>query len=699
MVKKEYKLEGLACTSCATKIEAHMNKLDSVSQVQINLVTQTLTLYTGEDEDAIKDEQVKKIVLDVEPNIIIEKIDKGIVPLESKQEITISHYIFWVGVILAAISYVLMWLNRPTIFLYLTAYGALGYKVVWTALVNIVKGRLLDEKFLMAFATISAFALGQYPEAVGVMLFYEIGNRLENLAVQRSRRSITSLLDLKPTIVHLIKDTGIFDINPNQVEVGNKILVKPGERIPLDGTILKGETYVDQSAITGESIPVYRNIDSEVLSGSVNLNQAVELQVTNALEDSFVSRILTMVQDASAQKSHSENMITRLAIYYTPIVVGLAVLLAIVPPVILHEAFHTWFYRALVFLVISCPCALVISIPLAFFGGIGAASRHGILIKGGNYLEALREVDTVVFDKTGTLTTGKLRIRKISPIPGLTELELLETAAYADSYSNHPIAQAIRNAYGKGIDNTQIDSYEEKPGLGAVAVWDDVRILAGNDQLLINDGIAIPSYESTNTIIHIAAGGRYLGFIEIGDELRPDVANIIAELRRNAIKRIIMLSGDRKDNVHSLAKQLGFDEYYAELLPQDKLAKMDELVNKSTGKVAFIGDGINDAPVLMRADIGIAMGGIGSDAAIQAADVVFMRDDLKRMKVARNISNYTNMIVWQNIFFALGVKALIMGLGSLGYATLWAAVFADVGVALIAVLNSIRILRNKRMEG
>ncbi len=698
MVKKEYKLEGLACGSCAAKIEGHMNKLDSVAQAQVNLMTQTLTLYYNEDDNHMQDEQIKKIVLGYEPDVIVEKLNDKRSKDETAKEARLSNYIFWLGMFLSAISYILMWMGKDILILYIAAYAALGYKIVWTALINIVKGRLLDEKFLMTFATISAFGLGQYPEAVGVMLFYEIGNRLEGLAVQRSKRSITSLLDLKPTIVHKMEGQAILDTLPAQVSVGERILVKPGERIPLDGVILKGETYLDQSAITGESIPVFMGIGAEVLSGSVNLNTAIEMNVTKVFENSFVSRILTMVQDASGRKSQSENMIHRLAIYYTPIVVGLAILLAILPPIILQEAFHIWFYRALIFLVISCPCALVVSIPLAFFGGIGAASRHGILIKGGNYLEALRQVDTVVFDKTGTLTTGKLQIRNIAPIQGISEQQLLETAAYADSYSNHPIAKSIRNAYGKEIKTNEIESYEEIPGLGTVAVWDQIRILAGNEKLLAKEGIKLPAVNVSGTLVHIAAGGNYLGSIEIGDELRANAAEVITNLRKDAVSRIIILSGDRKDNVNQLAKQLGFDEYFAELLPQDKLAKMDEIVNHAKGKVAFIGDGINDAPVLMRADIGIAMGGIGSDAAIEAADVVFMRDDLKRMLVSRRISNYTNKIVWQNIYFALGVKAAIMGLGTFGYTNLWGAVFADVGVALLAVLNSILILRNKKLE-
>ncbi|HPT73137.1 MAG TPA: heavy metal translocating P-type ATPase [Candidatus Cloacimonadota bacterium] len=717
MVKKEYKLEGLSCSSCASKIEGHMNKLDSVASAQINMINQTLTVFAEESDKLPEDDTVTSIVHGVEPNVKVEKVNP-LSPLEPNNRKPKRHIdiLFWLGILLAIIGYVLDWDKRDampviTTILFFQAYAALGYKVVWNAILNIFKGSLLDEKFLMTFATISAFALGQYPEAVGVMLFYEIGNRLEGIAVSRSQRSITSLLDLKPTIAHLIGTESIQDVEPAQVKVGDSILVKPGERVPFDGTLLKGDTYLDLSALTGESLPIFKNVNSEILSGSVNLNQAIEMRVNKPFENSFVSRIMEMVQDAAARKSQSETMIHRLAVYYTPIVVGLAVLVAVIPPLFLHASFHLWFYRALVFLVISCPCALVISIPLAFFGGIGAASRHGILMKGGNYLEAIRKMDTIVFDKTGTLTTGKLSIRKIAPIAGITETELLETAAYADSYSNHPIAMTIRNAYNREINTTQIESYEEKPGMGAIAVWEGVRILAGNAKLMAEAGIAISrdshnqtlvvdekegllTRTATGTLIHIAAAGRYLGYIQIGDDMRKEAKETIQSLKHHGVKKMIILSGDGQENVRDLAQTLGIDQYYAELLPEGKLAKMDEIVKNAEGMVAFVGDGINDAPVLMRADVGIAMGGIGSDAAIEAADVVLMRDDLKRIPVSMNISNYTNRIVWQNIIFALGVKALIMALGTIGIATLWMAVFADVGVAMIAILNSVRILRS-----
>jgi len=581
------------------------------------------------------------------------------------------------------------------ILLFLISYLIVGGDIVKKAVKNIFRGSVFDENFLMTLATIGAFLIGEYPEGVVVMLFYQIGELFQSYAVDKSRKSIASLMDIRPDYAHVKRGEELVKVDPDEVHVGDIIIVKAGERIPLDGTVIEGYSLVDTSALTGESVPREIGPGSSVLSGCININGVITVEVTREYGESTVSKILDLVENASSKKSRSEQFITRFAGYYTPIVVGIALLLALLPPLLINGAsFNDWFYRALSFLVVSCPCALVISIPLSFFGGIGGASRKGVLVKGGNYLEALAKTEIVVFDKTGTLTKGVFSAKEIIP-ENISKEELLEYAAYAESYSNHPISLSLKRAYGKEIDNKRISNVEEIPGHGISAIIDGKNVLVGNDKLMKKMNIPFVEKDSDGTVVHVAVDNKYAGHIVISDELKPDSAETIRKLKEANIRQTVMLTGDNRNVGLKVAKVLGIDKVYTDLLPGDKVEKLEELFQQKSprGKLAFVGDGINDAPVLARADIGIAMGGLGSDAAIEAADVVIMTDEPYKIVTAMEISNKTLRIAYQNIVFAIGVKVAVLILSALGLTSMWAAIFADVGVTVLAVLNSSRTLQ------
>ncbi len=546
----------------------------------------------------------------------------------------------------------------------------------------------------MVIATIGAFAIKQYPEAVSVMLFYQIGELFQDYAVNRSRKSISSLMDIKPEFANVQRENHIVKLSPEDVVVGDIIIVKPGERVPLDGKVIKGETFVDTSALTGESVQRKLKEGSEILSGFINNTSLINVEVTKSYEQSTVTKILDLVENASSRKAPTENFITKFAKYYTPVVVFAAVALAIIPPLVIEGAvFSDWLYRALIFLVISCPCALVISVPLGFFGGIGAASKKGILVKGGNYLEALNSVDTVVFDKTGTLTKGVFNVTEIVSMEGVNKDELLEIAALGESFSNHPIALSILQYYGKAVEKDAIKNYEEISGYGIRATVKDRQLLLGNKKLMGKENIKYREIDSYGTVVHVAVDNEYWGYLIISDEIKEDSKEAIEELKKIGVNKVVMLTGDSKFVADKVGKELQIDEIYSELLPVDKVNKFEELYKNKIGNLLFVGDGINDAPVLGRADIGVAMGGLGSDAAIEASDVVIMTDEPSKIVTAISVAKRTRKIVMENIIFALGVKFLVLILGALGMANMWEAVFADVGVSLIAVVNSMRTLK------
>ena len=583
------------------------------------------------------------------------------------------------------------WIN---IGIYIISYLIVGLDVLIEAIKNIFKGEVFDENFLMTIATIGAFAIGEYPEAVAVMLFYQIGEMFQSYAVDKSRKSIASLMDIRPDFANIKKNGSIEKVSPDKISIGDIIIVKPGEKVPLDGTIVDGNSMLDTSALTGESVPREVSIGDEVLSGSINQNGLIEIKVTKNFGESTVSKILDLVENASSKKSKSENFISKFAKYYTPIVVVIAVLLAIIPPIIFKETeFIQWLYRALTFLVVSCPCALVISIPLGFFGGIGGASKLGVLVKGSNYLEALSKTEVVVFDKTGTLTEGVFEVKKVNSVD-ITKEDLIKYAAYAESFSNHPIANSLKKAYGKDIDNKKISETHELSGLGVNAVVDGKEVFVGNEKLMQEKNIEYIKCNEIGTILYVAINNQFKGSIIISDKIKTDAKEAIEKLKKNNIKKIVMLTGDKKAVGESVAKELGLDEVYTELLPNNKVEKVEELMKSKSkkGKLAFVGDGINDAPVLAISDIGIAMGGLGSDAAIEAADVVLMTDEPSKVVDAIKISKKTLKIVKQNIIFAIVVKILVLILSAIGLSNMWQAVFADVGVSVLAILNALRVL-------
>ncbi|HBE85474.1 MAG TPA: cadmium-translocating P-type ATPase, partial [Lachnoclostridium sp.] len=577
---------------------------------------------------------------------------------------------------------------------FLISYLAAGYDIPLRAARNIMNGQFFDENFLMSAATFGAIGIGALEEAVGVMLFYQVGELFNDYAVNKSRKSITDLMDINPEYANLIKDGKEEKVDPYEVSVGDSIVIKPGEKVPLDGIVVKGTGGLDTKALTGESMPVEVKENDVILSGSINLNGVLEVQVTKLFDDSTVAKILELVENASFRKAKAENFITRFAKVYTPVVVSLAIILAVIPPLFFGGEWGTWIYRACSFLVVSCPCALVISVPLSFFGGLGAASRHGILMKGSNYLEAMASLDTVVFDKTGTLTTGKFQVTDVDPVEGTKE-ELLRLAAYGEFHSNHPIALSVKEAYGKSVDEALIGCVEEIAGYGIKAELKDgeriKELYIGNARLMEQKGIEITDQGPvTGTSLYVADGGRYLGSITISDTIRKDVPIALKGLKAAGVRKLVMLTGDKPEVGQAVGEKLGLDEVHGGLLPGDKVGKVEELLRgKPEGhNLAFVGDGINDAPVLARADVGIAMGGIGSDAAVEAADVVIMTDEPSKLIDAIAISRKTAGIVRQNIIFAIGVKVLILILSAAGIASMWAAVFGDVGVSVLAILNA-----------
>lgn len=596
---------------------------------------------------------------------------------------------------------VLLSLNNEwlQIALFIISYIIVGGDVVKRAVKNIFKGQVFDENFLMSIATIGAFFIGEYPEGVAVMLFYQVGELFQSYAVGKSRKSIASLMDIRPDYANVKKGDELVKVDPDEVQIGDIIVIKAGEKIPLDGKVIEGGSMIDTSALTGESVPREVEVGSDILSGCININGVITAEVTKEFGESTVSKILDLVENASSKKSNSEQFITKFARYYTPVVVIIAVFLAIIPPLVIDGAtFSDWIYRALAFLVVSCPCALVISIPLSFFGGIGGASKKGVLVKGSNYLEALAETEIVVFDKTGTLTKGVFNVQEIHP-EGVSKEELLELTAHAESYSNHPISLSLKRAYSKEIDNGRISDVEEISGHGVIATVDGKKVMAGNIKLMKMMDIPYFKGELIGTIVNVAVNNKYIGYIVIADEVKEDSAQAIKELKAANIKQTVMLTGDNKSIGSKVAKELGLDKVYAELLPADKVEKLEELFSQKSkkGKLAFVGDGINDAPVLARADIGIAMGGLGSDAAIEAADVVIMTDEPSKIATTMKISKKTLKIAHQNIVFAIGIKIIVLILSAFGITTMWAAIFADVGVTIIAVLNAFRALNVKNL--
>lgn len=596
---------------------------------------------------------------------------------------------------------VLLSLNNEwlQIALFIISYIIVGGDVVKRAVKNIFKGQVFDENFLMSIATIGAFFIGEYPEGVAVMLFYQVGELFQSYAVGKSRKSIASLMDIRPDYANVKKGDELVKVDPDEVQIGDIIVIKAGEKIPLDGKVIEGSSMIDTSALTGESVPREVEVGSDIQSGCININGVITAEVTKEFGESTVSKILDLVENASSKKSNSEQFITKFARYYTPVVVIIAVFLAIIPPLVIDGAtFSDWIYRALALLVVSCPCALVISIPLSFFGGIGGASKKGVLVKGSNYLEALAETEIVVFDKTGTLTKGVFNVQEIHP-EGVSKEELLELTAHAESYSNHPISLSLKRAYSKEIDNGRISDVEEISGHGVIATVDGKKVMAGNIKLMKMMDIPYFKGELIGTIVHVAVNNKYIGYIVIADEVKEDSAQAIKELKAANIKQTVMLTGDNKSIGSKVAKELGLDKVYAELLPADKVEKLEELFSQKSkkGKLAFVGDGINDAPVLARADIGIAMGGLGSDAAIEAAAVVIMTDEPSKIATTMKISKKTLKIAHQNIVFAIGIKIIVLILSAFGITTMWAAIFADVGVTIIAVLNAFRALNVKNL--
>ena len=706
-VTKVYLLKGLDCPNCSAKIEKEVGELDGVTSSTVNLMNQTLTVQAGTSVAASLLDTVTTIVHSHEPDVeVSEKQLEATAPVKKDEKAAVYNdedkkrtIRLAVGAVVYAIGMALtVFAKLPTLaelaFL-IVAYVILGWDVVWQAVKNITRGQIFDEHFLMSLSTIGAFAFGEYPEAVAVMLFYQVGEFFQSLAVKRSRKSISDLMDIRPDSATVRRNGELVVVAPETVSIGELIVVKPGEKIPLDGIVTEGESMLDTRALTGESVPRSIRKGEEALSGCVNQSGVLTIKVTKSFGESTVTKIIDLVENASSRKAPTENFITTFARYYTPIVVGMAAILAIIPPVFLGGGWAEWLRRGFVFLIVSCPCALVISIPLTFFGGIGAASKRGVLVKGSNYLEALNKVSVVVFDKTGTLTKGVFKVVDITVEFGFTKEQVLEYAAQAESYSNHPIAKSIQEAFGKTIDQSVLSGYEEISGHGIRVLIGGKRVLAGNSKLMDSEKVSYAACQSAGTKVYIAVDGRYAGCIVIADEVKDDSQNAIASLKKIGVEKTVMLTGDDEKIGKAVAEQLGLDEYYAQLLPDQKVEKLEYLDQHKTkgSKLAFVGDGINDAPVLARADVGIAMGGLGSDAAIEAADVVLMTDEPSKLVDAIDVAKATKRIVMQNIIIALGIKSVFLILGALGIAGMWEAVFGDVGVTIIAVLNAMRILK------
>lgn len=744
-------LDGLGCANCAMKIEDKVSNLTYVKEATVNFASKKLILIMKSDKEKESIiQEISDIANKIEPGVVVSQkssrrradgnyrreadafgnhshndhkhsdrgheassCEAGCCEGHDHGDTEDSHkghshgngggslrntvIRFGIGFILFLLPLFIPMSEQVRFSIYFLSYILAGGEVVFRAAKNIFRGEIFDENFLMSVATIGAFLIGEYPEGAAVMLFYQIGEILQDYAVERSRKSITGLMDIRPDYANVKTEEGIIVTDPENVLVGDIIIIKPGEKVPLDGVVIEGSSLVDTTALTGESVPRDVAAGDSILSGCINTSGLLTVKVEKEFEDSTVSKILDLVENASNKKAKTEKFITKFAKVYTPIVTGLALLIAVIPPLVIQEAtFSQWIYKALVFLVISCPCALVISVPLGFFGGIGGASRQGILVKGSNYLEVLNTVKTIVFDKTGTLTKGVFRVTEIVSVGGKEE-ELLELAAYAESYSNHPIALSIQNRYKKEINREEITEYNEIAGHGIKIMWNGKTVLAGNHKLMIKEGIAYKEAESVGTIIHIGVDKEYKGYLIISDELKEDSKEAIRALKNMGMKQIVMLTGDNKKVGEQIGRELGMDVIYSELLPNEKVEQLEELIkNKAANEsIMFVGDGINDAPVLALSDVGVAMGGLGSDAAIEAADVVLMTDEPSKLINAFSVAKKTREVVWQNIIFAFGVKILVLILGAGGLATMWEAVFADVGVALIAVLNSMRVMKVK----
>ncbi|AQM59255.1 heavy metal translocating P-type ATPase [Clostridium baratii] len=731
--KLKLSLNGLDCANCAGKIEKAVSEFKEVSEASLNFSFKLLIIkYDANIDEKDIIDKITKVVKDLEPEVDVEKYslssnknaranNKSVCTDEccdghahdhhehnhnnSKKSVQDEdgnkfirflkeNYRLVIGIILFIIG---MILDENAIIL-IISYAFVGIEVLLSAVRNICKGKVFDENFLMSIATLGAIAIGQYPEGVAVMVFYEIGEMFQSYAVNRSRKSISELMDIKAEYANLVKGDTTEKVLPEEVKIDDIIMIKPGERVPLDGVIVSGDTSVDSSALTGESMPVNKKVGDEILAGCINNTNVIEVKVTHEFEESTVARILELVQNASSKKASTEKFITKFARYYTPIVVICALALAIIPSVFIQGANpNEWIYRALIFLVVSCPCALVISVPLGLFAGIGGASKKGILVKGGNYLESLKDIDTVVFDKTGTLTKGAFKVTQINNVE-ISKSELLKYAAICERYSNHPIAKSILEEYNASnssdIEEIKIDNHEEVSGKGVITQIQDKKILAGNSKLMSSNGIVVPKDDYIGTVVYVAINNEYKGSIIISDEVKSDSKEAISELKALGVNKVVMLTGDSKKVANSVASELGIENVYSELLPGDKVEKVEALLKEERkGKLAFVGDGINDAPVLARADVGVAMGGIGSDAAIEAADVVLMKDEPTALANAIKIGRKTNKILWQNIIFALGIKIIVLILATIGDANMWEAVFADVGVTLIAIINSMRALK------
>ncbi|HBL1728305.1 TPA: heavy metal translocating P-type ATPase [Enterococcus faecium] len=693
---KSYRLEGLDCANCAMKIEKGVQKINGVKEATVNFTSGKLTIDAEEDHLATIEQETKKVVKELEPDVKVTEIDKEKVSEHGNEKK--RNTLFRILFSLAGIALLLLFdFNEPIRLIgYLLIYLLIGYDVVKKAVMNIVKGKIFDENFLMSVATIGAMLIGEYPEAVAVMLFYQIGEYFQGLAVSHSRKSIRELMAIRPETAHVQTAEGLMTVNPEDVLIGQFVLVKPGERVPLDGTIIEGESLVDTSALTGESVPKSVYVGETVLSGFINKNKPFLVQVEKSYENSTISKLLELVENASSKKAPAENFITKFARYYTPVVVGLAVLLAVLPPLVVSRAaFSEWIYRALTFLVISCPCALVISVPLSFFGGIGGASKIGVLVKGSNYLELLAQTETVVFDKTGTLTKGDFSIQTIDPT-GIDPKKFMQYVASAEQFSTHPIAQSVLEGYAGPLLPTA--NIQEFAGEGILAEVDGKQVLVGNHKLMERFEISFPSSQEIGTLLYLAIDQSYSGYLVIADTLKEDAVDALVQLKQAGVKNTVMLTGDSKKIADHIGKQVGVDKIYSELLPEDKVQRLEEILQSNNKKTAFVGDGINDAPVLARADVGIAMGGLGSDAAIEAADVVIMNDQPSKIAEAIHLAKKTLKIVKQNIVFAIGIKILVLSLGAFGFESMGDAVFADVGVTVLAVLNAMRSLhvKNKR---
>ena len=706
-------IEGLDCPNCAAKVERKINTLEGIKEATVDFLGKKIVVLADEISENELVELIQTEVDKIEDGVkvFVPKVQAGESSSEEEDTGKIKKKLLIGGVLFVLGIFVPKTLFIPKLAVFLVSYLVIGGDVLLSAFKNILNGQVFDENFLMAIATVGAFAIGEYPEGVAVMLFYQLGELLQGIAVNNSRKSIVSLMDIRPDYANIKVGEGIKKVSPEEIKVGEIIVVKPGEKVPLDGKIVKGASTFDTSALTGESLPREAKAGDDVLSGFINKNGLIEIQVAKVFSESTVSKILYLMENAGSKKSKTENFITKFARYYTPAVVITALIVAIFPPLLIQGAtFSDWIYRALIFLVVSCPCALVISIPLGFFGGIGGASRHGILIKGTNYLEVLNNLESVVMDKTGTLTKGIFKVTEVNAENNIkinnfennkTELTkplLLKYAAHIEKFSNHPIAQSIVAEYENSVskvDENVVKDFEEISGFGIKVNINNHQFLAGNSKLMNLENITFDKKENLGTAIYLAADGKYIGNILISDEVKEDSARAIKGMKENGVKEIVMLTGDNEAIGKNIAEKLGIDKVFTELLPNEKVEKLEEIYKTKSekGKVAFVGDGINDAPVLARADLGIAMGGAGSDAAIEAADVVIMNDEPSKIVTAIKIAKKTKEIVWQNIAIAFAIKIVVMALGLFGDATMWEAVFADVGVALLAVLNATRVLR------